>query len=327
MNILLLTSCLFLFSCAKKMLPPSPDRFSPHLLQIKSINRIKTDLIFDEEINVSKLSPQTITITAGDGETLNIRTISQGKTANTISLFTNRIKPKDYYLSGTFEDRAGNVRQVVNKRFKGSIVIDTLPPSILTISPKIGTIKMSKRINFDFSFSEPMDTLASINYIVYPLEKTKIKWAWRSNWQELTFSYPDSLAPYTYVYFILLPTLKDLENNRMENCGYTFFTTESLLPPILVSGNLYYQDQPYKNGLIMFTSNTKKHITVSDISGKFSIRLDSIVYNISAFADTNYDNMVDLFAEQNNFHYKDTTRIKLNLVPVLEIKTIDSYLH
>jgi hypothetical protein len=312
--------------CAKKMLPPSPDRFAPHLSEIDAVNRVRIDLNFDEEINVSKLTPQSLFITSSAGETLRIRTISRGKTSNTVSLFTEKIKPEEYYLSGTVEDKAGNIRRVVNKRFKGSSIIDTIPPTILSIIPKIGAIKLYKRIYFDFGFSEPMDTLSNINYLVYPLDKNKIKSEWSSDWQDLTFSYPDSLLPHTAVYFILQPTLKDLENNWIANCGYTFFYTDSVIPSVLASGNLYYHDKAYKNGIIIFANDTTKRITVSDISGKFSIRLDSTLYNITAIADTNYDNTVDLFTEQKNFNPKDTTTIKLNLTPILESKTIDSYL-
>jgi len=308
------------------MLPPSPDRFPPNLLEINPINRIKLDLVFDEDINASKLTSQSLTVTSGNGETLKIRTLTRGKTANIISLFTESIKLEQYYLTGVVEDKFGNIRNIINKSFKGSAVIDTFRPTITTVVPKIGATKIYKKIYFDFGFSKPMDTLSVINYLVYPLDKNKIRWEWSRDWQNLTFSYPDSLSPHTTVYFILQPTLKDLENNRLENCVYTFFYTDSVLPPILASGNLSYENQPYKNGIVIFTSDMTKRVAVSDGSGKFSIRLDSALYNIIAVADTNYDNLVDLFAEQKTFSFKDTTTVKFNLIPILESKTIDSYL-
>jgi hypothetical protein len=224
------------------MLPPSPDRFPPNLLEINPINRIKLDLVFDEDINASKLTSQSLTVTSGNGETLKIRTLTRGKTANIISLFTESIKLEQYYLTGVVEDKFGNIRNIINKSFKGSAVIDTFRPTITTVVPKIGATKIYKKIYFDFGFSKPMDTLSVINYLVYPLDKNKIRWEWSRDWQNLTFSYPDSLSPHTTVYFILQPTLKDLENNRLENCVYTFFYTDSVLPPILASGNLSYEN-------------------------------------------------------------------------------------
>jgi len=308
------------------MLPPSPDRFPPNLLEINPINRIKLDLVFDEDINTSKLTSQSLTITSRNGETLKIRTLTRGKTTNIVSLFTERIKPEEYYLSGAVEDKFGNIRNIINKKFKGNTIIDTFPPIISSIAPKIGATKIYKKIYFDFGFSKPMDTLSVINYLVYPLDKNKIRWEWGSDWQNLTFSYPDSLSPHTTVYFILQPTLKDLENNRLENYGYTFFYTDSVLPPMLTSGNLSYENKPYKKGIVIFASDLTKRVAVSDMSGKFSVRLDSALYNVTAIADTNYDNMVDLFAEQKTFSFKDTTTIKFNLIPILESKEIDSYL-
>jgi hypothetical protein len=150
---------------------------------------------------------------------------------------------------------------------------------------------------------------------------------WQNDWQKLTFGYSDSLLPKSTVYFLLAPTIKDLENNQSKDYGYTFFTSDTNLSPILVSGELFYDNQPYKNGIVIFSESNKKAFTVSDANGIFSIRLDSLIYNVTALTDTNYDNYVDLISELDNFNAADTNKIKLELKPISENKTIDKYLH
>ena len=328
LRILSLISCiLFLFTCAKKMLPPSPDRFPPHLSEINPINRIKIDLIFDEDINLSKITNMSFTINSYNEETLKIRTVSRGSNAQTISLFTEPTKSEVYYLSGTFEDKSGNPSSVSNKKFHASTYMDTIKPKINAVSPAINTTKKYKRIFFDFSFSKPMDTTSGINFLVYPLDKMKINWSWSTGWQNLIFTYPDSLEPKTNVYFILQPTIKDLEGNQLDLVGYTFFTSETVQPPALITGNIYYQNKPYKNSIVILSADEKTSaLAVSDNLGKFTTRLVKGIYNITAIADTNFDNLIDLFADYNNFNTDDTIKPQLNLTPVLESKEIDSYI-
>jgi hypothetical protein len=309
------------------MLPPSPDRFPPHLSEINPINRIKIDLVFDEDIDLSKVTNQSFFINSYDGETLKIRTVSRGSNSQTISLFTEPSKSDVYYLSGTFEDKSGNPSSVANKKFHASTYIDTIRPKIIAVLPVINTTKKYKRIFFDFSFSKPMDTTSDVNFTAYPLDKTKINWSWSFDWQNLTFTYPDSLEPKTNVYFILRPTIKDLEGNRLDLAGYTFFTSETIQPPALITGNIYYQNKPYKNSIVILSANQKTNaLAISDNLGKFTTRLDKGIYNITAIADTNYDNLIDLFANYNNFSTEDTIKPQLNLEPVLESKEIDSYI-
>jgi hypothetical protein len=325
-RIALISFILFFFSCAKKMLPPSPDRFRPHLLEINPVNRVRLDLVFDEDINISKLTTENFHITSVNGATLQIRTLGKSNNRYTISLFTTPTKPGQYLLSAIVEDMNNNVAQIDSRKFQSSTFIDTFAPKITSFSPKVGAIKRYKNILIDFTFSEPMDTTSTVNFIVTPLDKNKINWVWSKDWQNITFGYPDSLIPNTIVSFVLLPTLTDLENNRLDACGYTFFTTESILPAVLVSGNLFYQEKPFANGIVVFTSNSVKTLAVSDLSGNFSARLDSASYTITAIADTNHDGFVDLFAEKTGFNTTDTTHIRLNVIPILEGQQIDTYL-
>jgi len=319
-----LISCfLLLAACAKKMLPPSPDRFAPRLLVIEPINRIKIDLTFDEDINISKMTNQSLVITTTNKETLRIRTISSRK--NTISLFTEPTKPGLYYISGMVEDKNKNLAQV-NKKFLASSTIDTIAPRVAGIFPSPGTTKKIKNVYIEFSFSEPMDTTSAVRFLTLSLDTSQIKWSWSSDWQKLTFGYPESLLPNTTVYFALQPTIHDLENNRIKEYGYTFFTSDSNLAPILVTGNLFYENQPYKSGIVIFSNPASKSLALSDISGKFSVRLDTAIFNVTAISDTDFDNQIDLLAELKDFNPADTNKIKLDLKPISEKKDIDQYL-
>ncbi len=319
-----LISCLLLLaSCAKKMLPPSPDRFAPHLEQIQPINRMRLDLIFDEYINTIT-NIQNLYITSSESETLRILNLSVKK--NIVTLFSQPTKPGIYQISGSISDKFNNFARI-NKKFQASLNVDTIAPKISTIYPSPGAVNKTKNIYLEFSFNEPVDTSSQIKYYTTSLDTSKIRLMWQNDWQKLTFGYSDSLLPKTTVYFLLLPTIKDLENNQIKDYGYTFFTSDSNLSPVLLTGELFYKDQPYKNGIIIFSESDKKAFTLSDVQGIFSIRLDSLKYNITALADTNYDNFVDLISELNNFNTTDTNQIKLELKPISEKKTIDEYLY
>ncbi|MEO0083175.1 MAG: Ig-like domain-containing protein, partial [candidate division WOR-3 bacterium] len=199
--------------------------------------------------------------------------------------------------------------------FMASSATDTIPPRITSIRPNLGATNVAKQILIEFVFSEPMDTASTVKFLTTPLDTSFVRWQWGSDWQTLSFGYRETLAPNATVYFALLPTLKDLENNQIKNYGYTFFTVDSSLAPILVSGDLSYNQQPYVDGVVIFSNPSSKAFTLSDKNGKFSIRLDSLVYQILAVADTNFDNQVDLFSELPNFNPRQTQQLKLNLLP------------
>ncbi len=315
---------LFLLACAKKALPPSPDRFSPHLEKIEPINRTRIDLWFNEPIDISQLSTKNFVLVSVSQDTLEVKTITAGKKSEIISLFTPPAKPEIYTLSGLVYDRYGNLLRL-RKRFRPSSIIDTLAPKIIAISPALGTLNKSKNIIIEVNFSEPIDTNRAINYLTLSLDKAKITPHWRSDWQGLYFSYKDSLPPKTYVYFLLLPTLTDLENNQLKELGYTFFTSDSVLVPLLVSGNLIYNTRPIKNGIVLFSRGNDKAITISRATGSFSLRLTPAIYNITAIADTNFDNRIDLSAKLIDSIFATKT-ININLHPVTEAKLVDEYL-
>ncbi|MCX8014635.1 MAG: Ig-like domain-containing protein [candidate division WOR-3 bacterium] len=331
---------LCLISCAKKALPHSPDRFAPHLEKIDAVNRTKIDLVFDEMIDVSKLNPQNFLIVSATAETLHIRTISSGKKSDVVSLFTLPAKPEIYTITGLVSDRYGNIARI-NKRFRGSAIIDSIPPKIVAITPASGTLNLFHNIKVEVNFSEPMDTSKPIKYLMYPLEKNKMRTFWRSDWKGLYFSYLDSLLPHTTVYFILLPYLSDLEGNHLKELGYTFFTSDSFigytnqnersrttssfsLP--LISGTLTYHNQPIKNGIVVFSSEQRKSLTISDVAGNFSLRLYPAHYQISAIADTNFDQKIDLFVQSVDSILDSAKTIKLNLMPATESILINDYL-
>lgn len=331
----ILAAIFTLASCAKKMLPPSPDRFAPRLQEIIPVNQIRLDLSFDEEIDANTLRPDSFYITSPEEETITIRTVSRGTNANTITLYTMPLSQTQYQISGTVADRLNN-RVQFRRKFRASVKIDSIPPRINRILPQSGTTRKNRNIAFEFSFSEPIDTTRPVSFLVYPLDKKRINWQYSSDWQSLTFGYStrsksgeilsDSLAPNTNVYFILQPSLADLSGNRVPNCAYTFFTTESVLPLLIVSGNLYYQNQPHADGIVIFSNPALKAVTISDQQGNFAIRLDSLSYQITALKDTNFDNFVDLIAGLTDFNPLDTIPLKLNLQPVQESQEIDYYL-
>lgn len=317
------------------MLPPSPDRFPPRLQEIRSINQIRLDLVFNEDINFSALNPQSFLITSPDNEAIRIRTVSRGVSANIVTLYTQPLPASQYLISGTVTDRYDNIARI-NRNFRASVIIDTLLPSITRVLPKIGTTRKNRNISFEFSFSEPIDTTRPVSFVVYPLDKNRINWQYSGDWQSLTFGYStrgkpgeiftDSLEPNTNVYFMLLPNLTDLSGNRLQQSGYTFFTTESILSPIITSGTIFYQDRSYADAVIIFSSPQAKVIAVSDPQGDFAVRLDSLVYSVTAIKDTNFDNLADLYVHLTEYNPLNAIPLKLILQPIKESQELDYYL-
>ncbi|MEO0074910.1 MAG: Ig-like domain-containing protein [candidate division WOR-3 bacterium] len=322
-------------NCAKKMLPPSPDRFAPRLQQINPINKTRIDLVFDEPINVASLNPSDFQIiSVNKQETLAIKLLTYHPDFKTITIYTNPAINQSYQLLGTLEDRFSNTA-IINRRFTASRVADTTPPQLISIEPKPATTNKNRNVYFEFKFSESIDTTTTPYFIIYPLDKTRIHWQYTKDWQGLTFGYAmrkqnditlDSLPPKTTVYFILMPTLSDLANNRMSNCAYTYFTTESVLSPLIRWGTLNYQNNPYPNGIIIFSNQNQKVITISQLNGDFSVQLDTTFYQIIALADTNYDKSVDLYAELNRYHPLDSITLNIPLSINPPYQKIDDYL-
>ena len=292
-NLRLLFFLLFLFSCARKGIPPSPDRFAPRLKRLEVQDMTHLLCRFSEPLDSLSIKRENFSITSGE-DTLNIRFIIQ-RDKNTLLLLTQPQKRKDYLLSLRVADTAGNIASI-KKRFRGSLLPDTIPPRIVSIHPCAGKTKVLKGV-IKVSFSEPMDTLSPLCFIFV---KGVLKKKWNKNQNLLILTFEDTLKGVSY--FLLPPLLTDLSHNPLFLGTYTYFTSDSILPRYPVYGRVYYKKSPISNAMLLFyNKDTLKALALSDLLGEFSLKIREGEYRIECFADTSRDGWIDLLGDYPRF--------------------------
>lgn len=311
------------------MLPPSPDRFSPRLEEVEVLNRTKLNVTFNEEIESKGISKDSFLITTIDLETLAIKEISLSRRSKVVTLITERQKPVRYTFQANITDLSGN-RAKVQTKFIGSIVQDTIPPRILEISPKIGAVKQKKNIRIGLRFSEEIDTIKPVEWVILPkVLSSRFTANWQSDLRHLNFSMVDSLGADTVVYFVLLRSAFDFEGNRITYPGFNFFTSDSMLNTKLVTGKVTDKDKPLKDGFIIFSKNIDTNQTMAiipiDTAGTFSIQVREGLYDVTALSDTNFDNRIDLKGEIQDFNTAAETLL-IKVYPDTLEQTLDWYL-
>lgn len=284
---------LLLFSCARKGIPPSPDRFAPRLKRLEVQDMTHLLCKFSEPLDSLSIKKENFLITSFK-DTLNIRFIIQ-RDKNSLLFLTQPQKPKDYLLSLRVADTAGNIASI-KKRFKGSILPDTTHPRIVSIHPSIGKTNILKGV-IKVSFSEPMDTLSPLCFI---FTKGELERAWNKNQTLLTLTLKDSLRGISY--FLLPPLLTDLSHNPLFLGTYTYFTSDSILPKYPVYGRVLYKKSPIPNTIVIFYNrDTLKTLALSSLLGEFSLRIGEGEYRVECFADTSRNGWIDLLGEYPRF--------------------------
>ncbi len=341
----------FFAVCAKKMLPPSPDRFSPHLLEIHTKNRVTLELVFDEDVAAESVAVDSFLVTGADGTELVLRGAGRGRRGDRVELWTEPQSPQLYELHGTVQDVAGNVGRF-RSRFRGSDRVDTIPPSVVRITPSPGSAGQARAV-ICVKFSEPIDTLTRLDYMLVPSRyDTLFRRSWGSDWRELSFAYRpapggshDSLEEGTNVYFLLQSGLRDLENNRSREPAFTYFTPDSAFTGDLVHGRALWQQGPLGTGTVLFQarggsaaagdsspvdeSARTLEVRTAGIApvledGSFAVRVASGTYEVFAVADTNGDGLVDLASRPVRFS-TGAESVDVVLVPESLPKPINAY--
>jgi hypothetical protein len=224
--------------CAKKMLPPSPDRFRPHLQEVETRTRSQVVLVFDEAIDGARLSPDSFLMTGPAGETLVLRGASLGRGGDEVQLWTPIQEQELYEVRGVVRDRAGNPARV-RARFRGSTRRDTIAPRIARVEPGPGSTRQKRGVKVRVSFSEAIDTSGVVDWMFVPAAyDTQFKRSWTTDWQVLSFTRLESMPSGAIVYFLARPRVADLEGNPAEGVAFTYFTSDTLLEAVSVKGNL-----------------------------------------------------------------------------------------
>ncbi len=264
---------LFLSTCAKKALPPSPDKFAPGLKEIVSKNRTTIQLLFDEEIREGSFLLFSLS------ETLKIKaTKIKG---DKIYLTTEPQKKKRYNLYGAVTDLAGN-RRWFKSHFLGSEIKDTIRPEI----KEIEFIKSGLTI----TFNKPMDT-SHLSFFVFPVKRERFQIRWSAEWERLSLQLTDTILP-SYLSFLIRPTLTDLEGNRLKR-GATFqkfFDTLIVTQP--QSGKVLLNEKGVEGATVILKDSIVS-FALTDTNGEFKLRLKPGVYNVRAIYDADLDGLID----------------------------------
>ena len=338
---------LLLMSCAKKALPPSPDRFRPQLLEVETRTRSLVALVFDEEIDGVKLAPDSFHLTGPGGETLGLRGVSLGRSTDEVQLWTPTQELKLYQVQGIVWDRAGNWTRF-RARFRGSSRQDTIAPRVTRVDPSPGSARQKRGVTIRVTFSEAIDTSGAVSWMFVPAEcDTWFKRSWTADWQTLAFKRMESLPGGALIYLLVQPGAMDLERNRVKGPAFTYFTSDTIFEAVPVKGKAKWLNGPLGTGTVLFqeagvgsgesgvvTDSMKAGTGAVSIrttglapvlsDGSFSTRVRKGEYEVVAVADTNGDGLAELVSPLLKFN-TDAESLSLSLEPESVPKPVNAY--
>jgi hypothetical protein len=341
--LLVALSVVTVVACAKKMLPPSPDRFAPRLQEVQTLTRSQVTLIFDEGINGAKLRPDSFLLTGPVGETIALRGASLGKSGDEVQLWTPIQEVKLYEVRGVVSDRAGNKTRF-RARFRGSSKQDTIAPRVAGIDPAPGAVRQKRGVKVRVTFSEAIDTSGAVSSMFVPAAyDTLFKRSWTTDWQTLSFTRIDSLPSGAVLYLMVQPGAKDLEGNRDKSPAFTYFTSDTLFDAVPIKGKTAWPGQ-LSTGAVFFTESAAVRVITDSLlpprteslpvrttglapllaDGSFVTKLRKGEYEVMAAADTNGDGLADLVSPTVMFN-TDAESLNLSLQPESLPQPLDAY--
>ena len=317
----LLAGC---FGCAKKMLPPSPDRFAPHLVMVESRARTQVELGFDEDIDASRLNSDSLVVLGPSGERVPVRGLAAGRTSSTIQVWASFEARRQYSIRGKVPDRVGNVGGFV-ARFVTSDRADTISPRVLRVDPPEGATGRRRGVVLRAKFSEAVDTAAGAGALFVPARfDSMFVREWDSDWQGIRMSCSDSLPSGSVVYALFGVGATDLEGNRLRSPAFTYFTPDSALGALTVHGKTAGTPAGAGFGVVFFNGGTAPAMTVVAPGGDFVARLRDGTYDVVAVSDTNGDWRADFVGRHPAFAATGES-LTVDLIPELHPESINSY--
>ena len=343
-GILVVAAGLFLaVACAKKMIPPNPDRFAPRLQEVVTKTRSQVTLVFDDEINSARLKPDSFLLTGPAGETIVLRGASLGAEREEVQLWTPIQEVKLYEVRGVVEDRTGNATRF-RARFRGSSLQDTIAPRVASMEPGPGATRQRLGVKVRVSFSEAIDTSGVVNSIFVPKGyDTLFTRSWSADWQTLNFARLDTLPFRANIYVMILPGARDLEGNHCQAPAYTYFTSDTLLDAVAVKGRALWTGS-LKTGAVFFTESAAVRVITDSLKpprteslpirtsglaplladGSFATKLRKGEYEVVVVSDTNGDGMAELASPPVRFS-TDAESLSLSLEPESLPQPLDAY--
>lgn len=312
------------FGCAKKMLPPSPDRFAPHLVAVESRVRTQVELGFDEDIDASGLNSDSLVVLGPSGERVPVRGLAAGRTSSTIQVWAPFEARRQYSIRGSVPDRFGNVGRFL-ARFVTSDRADTISPRVLRVDPPEGATGRKRSVVLRAKFSEAVDTAAGAGALFVPARfDSMFVREWDSDWQGLRMLCSDSLSAGLIVYALFGVGAIDLEGNRLRAPAFTYFTPDSTLGALTIHGKVVGRPAGTGFGVVFFNGGTAPAMAVVAPSGDFVTKLRDGIYDVVAVSDTNGDWRAD-FVGRHPLFAAATESLTVDLMPELHPESIDSY--
>jgi hypothetical protein len=340
--ILLLTAFLLPVWCAKRMPPPSPDRFPPRLELVRTRGRTGLELVFDEPVDSRAFPAESLRVAGPDGVELAVRGLTAARGGERVLVWTALQASVVYELTARVPDLAGNVARV-RARFRGSQLADTIAPRVTSVRPGPGQTGYTAD-EVSYEFSEPMDTLIRPQFIAIPAAlETQFVPAWDPSWQRLVLRRPalrvgveveagrpgdsalvapepGSVLPIPTTYVALLPGLTDLDGNRTTRVSVTSFTRDSLLVGVPLHGRVAGPTP----ALVFVLADTLIALAATDERGVFTLQVDAGSYDVVAVSDTNYDGRADFVGRISAF-VPGPESLMLQLQPEPESRAVGEY--
>lgn|GEM_PF-493904 len=346
---LVAVALVVMLACAKKMLPPSPDRFAPRLQEVETRTRSQVTLVFDEAINGAKLKPDSFLLTGPAGETIALRGASLGRSSEEVQLWTPIQEVKLYEVRGIVWDRADNKTRF-RARFRGSSMQDTIAPRVARIEPAPGTARQKRGVKVRVTFSEAIDASGVVDHVFVPVAyDTGFKRSWSTDWQTLNFTRLESLPSAANVYLLVQPGAIDLEGNRASDPAFTYFTSDTIFDAVAVRGKAAWpglstltppspsrgrEEREGVTGAVFFTESAAVRVITDSLQpprteslpvrttglapllsdGTFATKLRKGEYEVVAVADTNGDGLAELVSRPVMFN-TDAESLNLSLEP------------
>jgi hypothetical protein len=340
---LVAVAAVVLLACAKKMIPPSPDRFAPRLQEVQTQTRSQVALVFDEAINGARLKPDSFLLTGPAGETIALRGASLGKSSEEVQLWTPIQELELYEVRGIVWDRAGNKTRF-RARFHGSSKQDTIAPRVASVEPAPGTARQKSGVKIRVTFSEAIDTSGVVDYMFVPTEyDTQFKRSWSTDWQTLSFARLESLPSGATIYLLVRPQARDLEGNRAKGPAFTYFTSDTILDAVQVKGRATWPSE-LGTGAVFFTESAAVRVFTDSLlpprteslpvrttglapmltDGSFATKVRKGEYEVVAVADTNGDGLAELVSPPVKFN-TDAESLSLSLEPESLPQPLNAY--
>ncbi len=338
--VLVILFLAFFAFCAKKMLPPSPDRFPPRLELIRTRNRVRLELVFNEEVDPARLLADSFVVTGSSGQPLAVRGAAGGRRSNSVELWTAVQEPVLYQVRGTVIDAAGNAGRFT-ARFRGSNRPDTVAPRVTGIAPEPGSAGL-RHPAVRVQFSEPVDTTTTpVCFFVPANLDSAYRPSWATDWQTFVlqdtgFKEPgvraveraeaDSVQPGSVgiVYFMLMPGMPDLEGNQTRSPAFTYFTPDSVLSAVSVRGQARWKHGAVGTGVVFFNSVESPGLAPILPDGSFATMVRAGAYTVRAVADTNADQLADLASRPVVFDTREES-LQLDFEPEMLPRPVKEY--